>query len=99
MWGKPANLSPRFEEALDDCLFLALIVRLSLTVYVGDLGFYSDDWDFLRRFSLSPNQSLVGLFQQKVLTHIRQQLPVLPDGVTLILDGVCRYSRGADFRV
>jgi hypothetical protein len=61
MWGKSANL--RSQDAVEDCLFLALVVLLSLILYIGDLGFYSDDWDFLRRFIFSPNQSFVGLFQ------------------------------------
>jgi hypothetical protein len=42
---------------------LGLVALLSLILYVRDLGFYSDDWDFLGRMGLSPDQSLTGLFR------------------------------------
>lgn len=46
---------------LRDCFFLALVVILSTLLYIGDLGFYSDDWAFLGSMSTSPDQSFVGL--------------------------------------
>lgn len=52
----------RTHIALQDCLFLSLIVQLSLILYVGGLGFYSDDWELLALFNSSSDQSLSGLF-------------------------------------
>jgi len=49
--------------AVQDCLFLSLVVLLSLILYVPELGFYSDDWAFLGPLSMSMDQSLAGLFQ------------------------------------
>ena len=47
--------------ALQDCLFLSLIVSLSVVLYIKGLGFYSDDWHFLGLLSNSSDQSLFGL--------------------------------------
>ncbi|MEK6321646.1 MAG: hypothetical protein AABN33_08180 [Acidobacteriota bacterium] len=47
--------------ALQDCLFLTLVVLLSLVLYIKDLGLYSDDWHFLGLLSNSSDQSLFGL--------------------------------------
>jgi len=46
-----------------DCLFLALVVLFSSILYVPHLGFYSDDWQFLRIMKASADQSLLGLFR------------------------------------
>ncbi len=48
--------------ALYDCLFLSLVVLLSLILYICGLGFYSDDWFFLWPFATSGDQSLSGLY-------------------------------------
>ncbi len=50
-------------ELLRDCLFLGFIVLLSVGSYIYKIGFYSDDWSFLGNFTLSHNQSLIGLYQ------------------------------------
>ncbi|MBK9715238.1 MAG: hypothetical protein IPO81_28710 [Kouleothrix sp.] len=50
-------------QALRDCLFLGLVVLLSLALYVGGLGFYSDDWGFLMLLATARDQSLSGLAQ------------------------------------
>jgi hypothetical protein len=50
-------------SAFQDCLFLIIVVLLSLILYVWRLGFYSDDWAFLSNFSLSIDQTLAGLFR------------------------------------
>jgi hypothetical protein len=42
-------------------VFLAIIVLLSLVLYVKDLGLYSDDWHFLGLLSNASDQSLFGL--------------------------------------
>lgn len=47
---------------LGDSIFLVFIVALSFVPYIGRIGFYSDDWSFLGNFSLSYDQSLLGLF-------------------------------------
>jgi hypothetical protein len=44
-----------------DYLFLTLAVWLSLILYLGGLGFYLDDWNFLAVFTNSSDQSLLGL--------------------------------------
>jgi hypothetical protein len=44
-----------------DGLCLAAVVALSLVLYVGGLGFYSDDWAFLGILHRNPDQSLPGL--------------------------------------
>ena len=46
---------------LQDCLFLTLVVWLSLILYLRNLGLYSDDWHFLGLLSNSSDQSLFGL--------------------------------------
>jgi hypothetical protein len=45
-----------------DCMFLGVVIAASLLPYVGDLGFYYDDYSVLRRMSLSEDQSLFGLY-------------------------------------
>ena len=49
-------------EGLRDCLFLALVTTLSSLLSLPRLGFYSDDWAFLRSFRFAPDQSLRGLY-------------------------------------
>jgi hypothetical protein len=46
-----------------DSLFLSLVILLSLILYIHQLGFYDDDWNNLREFSLTQHQSLMGLVQ------------------------------------
>ena len=41
-----------------DCMFLGLVIAASLLPYVGDLGFYYDDYSVLRRMSLSERRGL-----------------------------------------
>ena len=48
---------------VQDCLFLSVLVSLSVVPYAWDLGFYSDDWSFLAIYSLAEDQSLLGLFR------------------------------------
>lgn len=45
-----------------DVVFLVAIVLISSALYINRIGFYSDDWAFLGNFSLSKDQSLLGLF-------------------------------------
>lgn len=52
-----------------DSLFLSAIVVLSTVLYVGRLGFYSDDWSFLVYFSLADDQSLGGLVRSVHSPH------------------------------
>ena len=42
---------------------IAITVALTSALYVSRLGFYSDDWSFLRTFSFAKDQSLTGLVQ------------------------------------
>jgi hypothetical protein len=48
--------------ALSDGVFLVLVVWSSLILYIPGLGFYSDDWNYLRNLATAPDQSLSGLF-------------------------------------
>ncbi|MBE9127586.1 MULTISPECIES: hypothetical protein [unclassified Coleofasciculus] len=58
---------------LQDFLFLSLVVVFSLILYVWHLGFYSDDWSFLGYFSLSQDQSLIGLFRSVYSPHVQMR--------------------------
>ncbi len=49
--------------ALIDSIYIGLTVIASVILYVGRIGFYSDDWSFLGNFHLSRDQSLWGLIQ------------------------------------
>jgi len=44
-------------------LVLAVLVALSTVLYVGDLGFYSDDWVFIGILHRTQDQSLLGLME------------------------------------
>jgi hypothetical protein len=46
-----------------DCLFLAAAVVLSFAWYVPRLGFYSDDWAFLGRYAIAPEQTISGFYK------------------------------------
>ena len=50
------------QPAIHDWLLLIVISILSLSNYIFGLGFYEDDWPFLAAMSLSPDQSLAGVF-------------------------------------
>jgi hypothetical protein len=62
----PKSYSPKpqsTDNTLLDCLFLGLMVIFTFILYIGQLGFYSDDWQFLGSFSTSANQTFFGLVQ------------------------------------
>lgn len=52
---------PRTPAFVSDSLFLAALVALSVAGYIGGLGFYSDDWDFLSILTHADDASLIGL--------------------------------------
>jgi hypothetical protein len=56
LWGWSHSQSAR-----QDCLFLGLVMLLSLILYVKGLGFYDDDWYLIEEFGRSQDQSLLGL--------------------------------------
>lgn len=58
-----ASATATCHSGLQDCALLAIAVVLISALYVPRLGFYSDDWSFLRTFTLSDDQSLSGLVQ------------------------------------
>jgi hypothetical protein len=60
----------RASETGQDCLFLSLAVLLSLILYVGGLGFYSDDWAFLGWVSMSEDRSVFGLYNSVYSAHV-----------------------------
>src|SRR5215510_6106634 len=47
---------------IQDYSFIALIVVVSMMPYIGKLGFYSDDWQFLASMELASNKSFLGTF-------------------------------------
>lgn len=51
------------KAVVQDCLFLSLIVLISFILYIWGLGFYLDDYAFLKQFITSNNQSVIGLSQ------------------------------------
>src|SRR3954451_23936840 len=60
-----------------DCCFLGCILIASFILYVGQLGFYSDDWDFFAIIDGATDQSLPGRFQEYYATPQRQSRPAL----------------------
>src|SRR5262245_56242582 len=61
-WDASSGSKRARQPTVRDCLFLVIIAILSLSLYVADLGFYSDDWALLSSMHLSSDQSLVGVF-------------------------------------
>jgi hypothetical protein len=57
----------RSHEERQDFSFLAFITIVSSLHYLSRLGFYSDDWSFLRLFHFSNDQSVVGLARSFIL--------------------------------
>ncbi|HKH47843.1 MAG TPA: hypothetical protein VKM72_24565 [Thermoanaerobaculia bacterium] len=64
-------------QGLRDGLFVGSIVLLSTILYLGKLGFYSDDWPFLATLHLSPDRSLPGLFQSLYGAPEQRMRPVM----------------------
>jgi hypothetical protein len=60
-------------DAVVDCLFLTLIVALSVLSYLLRLGFSSDDWTFLGYFQTNPDQSFLGLLGTENLLQMRSR--------------------------
>jgi hypothetical protein len=48
--------------AIVDCAFLATVMGVSLVLYVGELGFYYDDYSLLDRMAATHDQSVLGLY-------------------------------------
>jgi hypothetical protein len=59
-----------------DCLFLAIIVVISISFYTSGLGFYGDDWALLASMRLSPDQSLAGMFAELTHYHDNEIRPI-----------------------
>jgi hypothetical protein len=57
-----------------DSAFLSLIILSSAIFYVTRLGFYSDDWAFLRIMSTSDDRSLLGLWHQQYRFNANLQM-------------------------
>lgn len=66
-------MAPQKEKVLQDCLFLASIVLLSVILYIKGLGFYGLDWNSLRVLSMAQEQSLFSLFQSLYGDHVKMQ--------------------------
>ena len=52
-----------------DLIMLAVAGSITTASYTPRLGFYSDDWAFLARYVLSPDQSIAGLFNASYSAH------------------------------
>jgi hypothetical protein len=63
-----------------DVAFLILLFTVSAILYIGRLGFYSDDWDFIRILSTKFEPSLLNSLSRV----IREDLPMRP-GQALML--------------
>ena len=55
------ELAIRRRTTAGDCFLLAALVGLSVALYTGGLGFYSDDWAFLRILETTEPRSFSGL--------------------------------------
>src|SRR6516164_5227039 len=64
------------QSAFHDCLFLIVLASLSLSNYIGGLGFYSDDWGLLSSMNLSPDQSFSGVFRAVDLSQDNEIRPI-----------------------
>ena len=67
--GRSAHLSGKVK----DCLFLSIVVLLSVSLYAQSLGFYSDDWFFLVAVRSSADQSFAGRFLTLYRPHDRMR--------------------------
>jgi hypothetical protein len=64
------SVSPRMYRTVNilsrpvvhDCLFLIVIAILSMSGYIANLGFYSDDWSLISYMKFSADQSLASVF-------------------------------------
>lgn len=56
-------------ETFQDCFFIGCVVALSCILYIGNLGFYSDDFGFLLRFSQISEQPLLEIFSSAYLNN------------------------------
>jgi hypothetical protein len=52
-------LAVRYRGARQDCLFLGLILCLSIVLYISKIGFYSDDWAYFSILESTENSSLL----------------------------------------
>ncbi|HEY9635328.1 MAG TPA: hypothetical protein V6D14_18135 [Coleofasciculaceae cyanobacterium] len=62
-----------YPDQVRDAMFLGAVLLLSIILYLPGLGFYSDDWDFLWRFSKSTDNSLIELFGSAYLPDVRMR--------------------------
>ena len=49
-------------DSVLDCAFLTVLTIASMVLYIGELGFYYDDYSLLMRMHLSDDRSLVGIY-------------------------------------
>jgi hypothetical protein len=56
------GLGTSLAGAAVDCLFLGVVIAISVAPYVRGLGFYIDDFEVLGRLHASHDQSLLGLY-------------------------------------
>lgn len=58
--------SLKYRKAWQDCLFLSLIMCLSVILYINKIGFYSDDWAYFAILEAAEDKSLLGNFNNLI---------------------------------
>jgi hypothetical protein len=86
----PREVAQQRRSSARDCLFLSLAVLVSVTAYIGRLGFYSDDWGLVGALRGSNDQSVPSLFRFLVARGGMEWRPVQALYLTLLykLSGV-----------
>jgi len=74
-----------YQESLNDCVFLFIVVLISFILYIGKLGFYCDDWGFLGQLKMTADQSFSNLF------HIFYDSPVVKSRPVGVLNYTILY--------
>ena len=78
--------------ALRDALFVAAIMGMSIAPYVARLGFYGDDWLFLKYLATAPQQTFGGLWDA-----LWQNVPILRQRPVQMVSLIWLYqSAGSD---
>jgi hypothetical protein len=68
--------SAKYKAAWQDCLFLAMVMFLSVMLYIHKIGFYSDDWAYLSLYEAYSDKSLLGNFHTLIVSPNIRSRPV-----------------------
>jgi hypothetical protein len=89
-----------------DCIVLFAVALISALPYIGRLGFYADDRDYLGILTHYSGSGFISQFQGlaheepakasarqgQIMQSMAADVPSLPSNSVLLLDGFCRYS-------